>query len=159
MILYLDASSLVKLYVIEPEHAPAGHDAGWESAEVRSQYAQANNVFTSRITYAEARAALARRRRESYFANPQDYSAALRDLNGDWRDRIVHIGITESLVRRAGGAAERYALRGYDAVHLASALVLQQRLGLPVSVSTWDPNLRRAANEAGLSIAHQEATS
>lgn len=53
MILYLDASALVKLYVDE---------AGTSMVVGRIQRAEA--VATVLITYAEARAALARHRRE-----------------------------------------------------------------------------------------------
>ena len=53
MILYLDTSSLVKLYVEEPG-SPAVH-ADVEGSEL---------VTTSIVAYTEARAALARRRRE-----------------------------------------------------------------------------------------------
>lgn len=53
MILYLDTSSLVKVYIAE-----AGSD------EVQALVASAAVVTTSRIAYPEMRAALARRRRE-----------------------------------------------------------------------------------------------
>ena len=53
MILYLDTSSLVKLYVDEPG-----------SEDVLRLVDQAELVTTSVVAYAEARAALARRRRE-----------------------------------------------------------------------------------------------
>ena len=53
MILYLDTSSLVKLYVEEGG-----------SEEVRRDIHQASLVATSCVAYAEARAALARQHRE-----------------------------------------------------------------------------------------------
>ena len=56
MTLYLDTSSLVKLYVAEP-----GSDA------VRKLVSQATVVATAGIAYPETRAALARRRRERAF--------------------------------------------------------------------------------------------
>ena len=158
MILYLDASSLVKLYVIEPPGSEPGQQAGWESEEVRRHFGGAECTFTARIAYTEVRAALARRRRENYFANPQDYANAIHDLNNDWRERVLKIGISESLVCLAGDLAERHAPRGYDAVHLASGLILKDRLGLQVSFSTWDISLRQAAATAGLLTTHQEVT-
>src|SRR6201999_2901363 len=46
------------------------------------------------------------------------------------------------LARAAGELAERHALRGYDAVHLASALAIEDE-GLVVA--TWDRDLATAA--------------
>ena len=53
MILYLDTSALVKLYVEEPN-----------SEEVRSAVDGAVAVAVSEVSYTEARSALARRERE-----------------------------------------------------------------------------------------------
>lgn len=53
------------------------------------------------------------------------------------------------LARDAGDLAERFALRGYDAVHLASAL----SAGGPVTLVTWDADLRSAAEQNGCAIA------
>ncbi len=53
------------------------------------------------------------------------------------------------IARDAGELAERFALRGYDAVHLASAL----SAGGPVTLATWDADLRSAAEQSGCAIA------
>ena len=53
------------------------------------------------------------------------------------------------LVLYAGELAERFALRGYDAVHLASAL----SVGGPVTLVTWDADMRSAAERNGCAIA------
>lgn len=47
--------------------------------------------------------------------------------------------------------AWEHGLRGYDAVHLATALVWRETLGEAVTVATWDRELWRAARDAGLS--------
>jgi uncharacterized protein len=70
--LYLDTSSLVKLYVAEP---------GGE--QVRGHVDRATIVATSVIAYAEARAALARRRRERAL-RPAAFAAAKRKFEEDW---------------------------------------------------------------------------
>lgn len=59
------------------------------------------------------------------------------------------MGVDEALVRRAGELADEVALRGYDAVHLASAA----SLGPATSLVSWDDDLRRAAERTGLAIA------
>ncbi len=60
------------------------------------------------------------------------------------------IGIDEALAERAGDLAAELGLRGYDAVHLASALSLGAQV---TSLVTWDRDLREAAAVKGLAVA------
>jgi predicted nucleic acid-binding protein len=53
------------------------------------------------------------------------------------------------LARRAGEHAEGLGLRGYDAVHLATALELGDE---EVVVVTWDRDLARATGQVGLGL-------
>jgi hypothetical protein len=55
------------------------------------------------------------------------------------------------VTRAAGDIAERFRLRGYDAVHLASALAASEK-GMLVFVS-WDGELSKAASRSGLPVA------
>ena len=59
------------------------------------------------------------------------------------------VGIDDTLARTAGDLAAEHHLRGYDAVHLASAL----RLGGQTTLVTWDERLQVAAVAAGLAVA------
>jgi uncharacterized protein len=63
---------------------------------------------------------------------------------------LVIIGVDEALAQRAGELADERALRGYDAVHLASALALGA--GETILV-TWDRDLSNAAVRAGVAVA------
>jgi predicted nucleic acid-binding protein len=65
------------------------------------------------------------------------------------QDELVLLGIDGPLARRAGELAEEHKLRGYDAVHLASALAL----GADTTLVTWDEDLKRAAAQSGCAIA------
>src|SRR5215210_4084498 len=114
MILYLDTTALVKLYLDE-EDSEAVHEAV-EAAE---------GVATSTVAYAETRAAFARRER---FGDLDDEGLrrAVGAFDGDWRS-FVRISVSNLVAYRAGEMAERYALRGFDAVHLASAVRLGER--------------------------------
>jgi uncharacterized protein len=67
-------------------------------------------------------------------------------LNGE----LVIVGVDDALARRAGELADQRALRGYDAVHLASALALGP--GETILV-TWDRDLGNAAVGAGVAVA------
>jgi uncharacterized protein len=53
-------------------------------------------------------------------------------------------------VKRAGELAELRALRGYDALHLASALVLRERVSSTVMFLAFDLELTRAAQRERL---------
>ena len=137
MILYLDASAMVKLYVDEDGARQARQ--GVQDAEV---------VATSEIAYVEIRAALARRHREGAL-KPTDYRRSLRDLHADL-PRFFLIAVSSQLVRSAGDIAEKHHLRAYDAVHLASGLAVQTQAGESVSFACWDRSLAEAAAKAGL---------
>ena len=63
---------------------------------------------------------------------------------------LVIVGVDEALAQRAGEIADERALRGYDAVHLASALALGPGKTI---LATWDRDLSTAAVDAGLAIA------
>jgi predicted nucleic acid-binding protein len=62
---------------------------------------------------------------------------------------LTLVGLDQALARRAGDVAAEVGLRGYDAVHLASAMLL----GATTTFVTWDAELRSAAHGCGLSVA------
>jgi predicted nucleic acid-binding protein len=57
--------------------------------------------------------------------------------------------VDTQLARDAGELAERFGLRGYDAVHLSSAL----SIGGSVTLVTWDVDLGSAAQQSGCALA------
>lgn len=138
MILYVDTSALVKVYVAEVG-----------SAEVRGRIEQAEAVATALVTYAEARAAFARHQRERRLTLA-NLRRAVRALDRDWITYNV-VGLSDSLVHSAGELAERHALRGYDAVQLAAVLQLQHAGG-PVEFCAFDTRLSRAARRERLVV-------
>ena len=137
MILYLDASALVKRYVAE-----VGSD------EVGRAIAEASTVGTALITRAEVAAALARAARVGALTE-EEAQAAVGVFRAEWPD-LVRVQVTEIVVARADGLAWEHGLRGYDAVHLAAAFLWQEAIGEPVSFSTFDRRLWSAANKVGL---------
>lgn len=140
MILYLDTSAFVRLYVRE-----TGHDLIWSAAQGASQTA------THLIAYAEMRAALARMRRMRRLTGPE--AASIKKIfESDWRDTLRIIP-TETMVRRAGDLAERFGLRGYDSVHLAAAESLLVIAGNDlVHFASFDGSLNEAATGIGLRL-------
>ncbi len=139
MNLYLDTSALVKLYV---------NEEGSES--VRDATGRARLVSTSVIAYVEARGAFARRRREGGL-RLSDHRRVIKDLDADW-PHYVRLEASEPLIRDAARIAEVYGLRAYDAIHLASALLLRHRLSAPIVFGCWDTELKSTAPKVGLQI-------
>ena len=139
MILYLDSSALVKRYVRE---------AG--SGEVEGLIAQADAVGTGLVTRAEVSAALARAVRLGLVLR-DDGEAALLAFRAQW-PRLARLQLTEPLLARADALAWDYGLRGYDAVHLAAALYWQETVREPVTLATFDRELWRAGQAAGLGV-------
>ena len=136
MILYLDTSALVKLYVEEVD-----------SEKVTTWVGDAYAVATSLIAYVEARAAFARGWREGVLTGAQ-LRRVVSSFDEDWA-RYTAIAITDALVRRAGGLAQRHRLRGYDAIHLAAALEVWREGSAP-AFGCFDGTLSRAAHKEGL---------
>lgn len=137
MTLYLDTSSLVKLYLDEP-----GAD------EVARLVAGAAVVVTSTLAYPEARATMARRRRERLMT-PREHAEAVRHLDLDW-PRFVTLPFDADLALAAGRLADAHGLRGGDAVHLASfEAVLTSAGEEEVRFSCADDRLTRAARSLG----------
>ncbi len=133
MTLYLDTSSLVKLYVTE-----AGSDV------VHQLVGAASIVATSTVAYAETRAALARLRREGGLTASK-LAVAKRELEEQWPTYLT-LETTDMLSRTAGDLAERYALRGFDSIHLATFAEVARRAGVhETRFSSFDDRLNRAA--------------
>ena len=142
MILYLDTSALVKLYVRERG-----------SVQVRAQVNKADAIATSVVAYAEARAAFARLRRERP-ASGKRHRERVGQLDRDW-DRYALVELTAAVVRSAGELAEQHSLRGFDAIHLASALWLKSAHTGDLAFAAFDRTLTAGAKAAGLTITRQ----
>jgi uncharacterized protein len=140
VILYLDTSALVKLFVAEAH-----------SDRVRVAVSRSHVVATQLLAHVEACSAFARlaeaRADKSLFARLRD------ELDARWTEwEIVEVG--EKLVRRAGELCARYQLRGYDSVHLAAAeLIRGASLGhAEFRLGVFDARLARAADTLGLAL-------
>jgi predicted nucleic acid-binding protein len=138
VIVYLDASALVKRYVAEVG-----------SAEVEALIGEAQATGTAVLSRAEVAAALAKAARVGLVAR-EAAQKALESFNADW-EHLIRLQFGEPLAARAASLAWEHGLRGYDAVHLATALVWRETLGESVTVATYDRELWRGAQASGLS--------
>ncbi len=130
MILYLDTSSLVKLYITESH-----------SGLVRAWAEEAEIIATCRVAYPEMMSALNRRFKAGDLEK-RDYDQLVKVFSGEWR-RYAVIDFDELA---AGRLAAAYALRGFDAVHLSAAWLLRSSGNAPaVAFSSFDEKLNSAA--------------
>ena len=75
----------------------------------------------------------------------------MQEFIEDW-NRFVVLEVTDQVVKHAGDLAAQRALRGFDALHLASALNLRDRLATPVTFLAFDRELTLAAKREALQI-------
>jgi predicted nucleic acid-binding protein len=143
VIAYVDASALVKRYLEER--------GSRETVELTSQ---AEMTATSIISRAEVAAGLAKAVR-ARLVTDDVAKRARRSFAGDWPD-LLRVPLTEALVERAEALAWEHGLRGYDAVHLASALTWQGSAGEAIVLATFDQQLWEAAKRTGLEPWPQE---
>ena len=135
MTLYVDTSSLIKLYVSE-----AGSDV------VRQLVGDASVVATSVVAYAETHAALARLRRDAVLTASK-VASAKRHFEEEWPTYLT-LEATDVLCRAAGELAEKYRLRGFDSIHLASFAEVAHRAGTDdTRFSSFDDRLNQAARK------------
>ncbi len=108
MIGYLDTSAVVPLLIAEPN-----------SPSCRRFWNDADTVVTSRLTYVETAAALAHAQRLDRITS-RTHRGSLTLLEQLWAQFEV-IEADQPTVTRAATLARKVALRGYDAVHCATA--------------------------------------
>ncbi|MGO1919938.1 MAG: type II toxin-antitoxin system VapC family toxin [Microbacterium sp.] len=137
MIGYFDSSSIAPILI---------HEASEQRC--RALWQDASQIVTSRVTYVEAQSAIAAAVRSSRIDLAQASSA--RTLLDDmWRE--VHVmELTPDLMYGAVACAHEYALRGFDAIHCASAMTLG---GVDVLAVSGDKHLLRAWLRGGLAVA------
>ena len=132
MILYLDTSALLRRYFRESY-----------SDEVISRWRSATHIVTSFVTYAETIASIYRKKREADL--PDTLIGRIVDsFHQDWESFIrveVNSGLNEYIHR----IVERYPLRGFYAIHLASAVVIRERLPQDFLFVCFDERLLSAA--------------
>jgi predicted nucleic acid-binding protein len=130
---------LIKLIVVE--------DGSDLAAEL---WAGPDPTASSILSYPEGRAALAAARRQDRLGEEEHAHAlaAFEEVHAD----LITVGVDADLARRAGELAEDLGLRGYDAVHLATALELGDG---EVVLATWDRDLAHATERVGLGLAGQ----
>ncbi|HMD45265.1 MAG TPA: type II toxin-antitoxin system VapC family toxin [Acidimicrobiales bacterium] len=136
-LVYFDSSAFVKLLVEEAGSVLAAEL--WDGCDA---------AVSSRLAYPEVRAALASAAR-NHDLDVGDLESAESSWEEYWASTRP-VELTKAVERHAGQLASNHALRGADAVHLASALAIGDP-GLIVAV--WDRQLHSGARAALLGVA------
>lgn len=137
MILYLDTSALVKLYISENH-----------SADILMVVKKTNIVASHVIAYVEAQATFSRLKREKKLTN-KSYDIVKNSFIQDWKN-YLQIENTPTLLQHAADLAEAFGLRAYDSIHLATADTLRKESNQPVTFACFDRHLNKAAHVLGL---------
>jgi uncharacterized protein len=136
-LVYFDSSAFVKLLAEEP-----GSDLAaqlWDGCDA---------AVASRLAYPEVRAALAAAAR-NHDLSRDELGGAEQAWDEYWA-ATRPVELTAAVERDAGQLAREHALRGADAVHLASALAI----GDPeLVIAVWDRRLHAGAQAAGIRVA------
>lgn len=142
MIVYFDTSALVPLLIEEPS-----------SQACRRVWDDADDVVLSRLGYVETAAALAKAQRLGRLTSRQQ-TWALRHLDDLWTQLQI-VEIDQTLVARAAHLARQFALRGYGAIHAASAEVVN---GDGVVAGSGDRQLLEAWRGLGITTYDTKAS-
>ncbi len=122
MVYYFDTSATVKYYLPEIGSpwiiglVDEVDDGAWRNA-----------VVFSKIAIVEGAAAIAKRQRMGQITDAQQKRLMGLFLK-DCVDRFQSWDVDDEVVELATDLTQRYPLRGYDAVHLATALALNRAL-------------------------------
>jgi len=134
MTVYLDTSAFVKLYVDENG-----------SQKVRSVISKANSLAISEIGLVESYSALFRKAlHEGY--QLRHLERIINDLERDWL-ALGRIHLNDPVIAETKKIIKKYFLRSYDAIHLASALILSKALGKRIGFLCFDNKLNEVAKK------------
>jgi uncharacterized protein len=136
-VIYLDTSALIKRFVNEKG-----------SPLVQSIVQRKGAIATAKIAYAEIFAGLTRKLREGNLSKAQ-YALACRQFESDWQ-AYLRVELADNILLLARDLIQRRPLRGFDAVHLASALSLKIALGEEITFAAADGRLLKAAEAENL---------
>jgi len=136
VILYLDTSALIKLFIHEAHSEQVGGAAG-----------AAKGLACSSLGFVETHAAFARLAREGLLS-ATTHRARATAFDRAWKDFIV-VEASTRLIEQAARLVAPHALRGFDAVHLASALEIFHAVP-KMQFACYDERLAAAARNLGL---------
>lgn len=153
MILYLDASALVKRYITEKG-----------SGALNARFERGEIMYTSALSFGEIHTAFARAYRMKKLTI--DGLNRMREtFSNDWSIGLSPIELNPQTMTALPGLVERYPLKAGDAIHLSAACWLRDTLrirarrsepDLEVEFGVADVRLGEAAAKCGLLVFNPE---
>jgi predicted nucleic acid-binding protein len=143
---YVDTSALVKRYVDET-------GSGWLRTMLSAE--PMPSAIIVHLAIVEMTSALTRRLRERVLT-PAEYAQLQNAFRSDCLDKYEIAIAVGNIIDQANRLLEAHPLRAYDAVHLATAVVANQRLVdndlAPLVFLSSDDRLNDAASAHGLAV-------
>ncbi len=139
---YFDSSAWVKLYFHEP---------GSEVVTEIFNNVPRQRCLASALGHVEVAAVLAKSQRPKHLTD-HDQEKLNNLLDGDW-DRFTKLILDDHAFQEALAVARKFRLRGADAIHLATALIVDRLISNRrnrLVILTADHELLAASLQAGL---------
>lgn len=141
MILYCDTSALIKRYV--DEDGTEYVDALWEDCW---------GIVTSMVAFAEAISVFSRKLGEGLLSK-KEHTKIIKKFKDDY-NHLILVPVDNNLNSVIMNLFSRHPLRGFDALHLASALVFTNLKETDLLFACFDHMLNEAAIKEGLKVIH-----
>ena len=143
---YFDTSATVKRYVAEPGTAEID-----EVLDATPRGRSRHTVAFVSVGIVEVVAAFSRLERMGAITALQ-WNELATQFSADLSSRYLALEVTKPIVQEASALTRRRGLRGYDAVHLASAMGWMGAMGAPVTLATFDRQLWDATVAEGVAV-------
>jgi predicted nucleic acid-binding protein len=137
MILYLDTSALVKRYFNEPY-----------SNDIISKWKSAAQIVSSSVAYAETMSSVYRKKREADLTEPL-INKIVDAFQRDW-ESFIRVEVNDKLNEYIDRVIKKHPLRGFDAIHLSSAILIRERIPEEFVFACFDERLTGAARSEGI---------
>ncbi|TGK84406.1 PIN domain-containing protein [Leptospira montravelensis] len=139
MFYYLDSSVLVKKYFDE-----------YASDTVLNIWKENRYLAISQVGYSEILATINKKQKIEKFSDKVKENI-IKQFKSDW-DQLVKINVDHTINSELERIHSKYLLRGFDAIHLVSAIILFNELEEKTFFLSADDNLATAAKKDGLNI-------
>ena len=144
MICYFDTSALVKLYVEE------------DGSELTAAYSMKSSLWLHPWLLTQKPGLLFARAWRGGVLGNREYQKVVSNFKEEW-PAFYALGVSDSVLQRVDTLIDRYRLRGFDAIHLASTIVLSNRCeGEGLVVGCWDAKLWDYYRQEGFLLLPEE---
>ncbi|MCG6151903.1 type II toxin-antitoxin system VapC family toxin [Leptospira bandrabouensis] len=143
MFYYLDSSVLVKKYFNE-----------FASDTVLNIWKENRYLAISQVGYSEILATINKKQKIEKFSDKVK-EKIIKQFKSDW-DQLVKINVDHTINSELERIHSKYLLRGFDAIHLVSAIILFNELEEETFFLSADENLATAAKKDGLNIGNYD---